>query len=232
MGEFSANANVSVTTKVPPFLATKGYNPKMSFNPVDLSADLTRERIVNSTARSIAKHIEKVWDFMQEEMTKSQVKQVVAANCHEKKPPVYKIGDKVFLLTKNIRTEKPLKKLNNKNIGLFKIKKLVGLLYQLELPHIMKIYDVFHPNLLWKAANNLLPSQQKSLLPLTVVNDKEEWEVDNILDIKRGRGGKKMLFRVKWKGYNDDKAWYNAINFDYAKEIVDNFYKQNPTKPQ
>ena len=66
----------------------------------------------------------------------------------QKKPPAYKIRNKMFLSTKNIRTERLLKKLDNKNIDLFKIKKLVGLLYQLELPHTMKIYDVFYPNLL------------------------------------------------------------------------------------
>ena len=129
IGEFSANANVSATTKVPPFLATKIYNPRMSFDPVDLSADLTRERIANSTTKSIANHIEEVWDFMREEIMKSQAKQMVAANCHRKKSSVYKVGDEVFLLTKNIRTEKPSKKLNDKYIGPFKIKKLIGLSY-------------------------------------------------------------------------------------------------------
>ena len=49
MEEFAANANVSASTKVPPFLATKGYNPRMSFDPVDLSADSMRERIANAT---------------------------------------------------------------------------------------------------------------------------------------------------------------------------------------
>ena len=158
MREFSANANVSATTKVPPFLATKGYNPRMSFDPVDLSADSTREKIANSRTRSIANRMEEVWNFMHEKMTKLQAKQVVATNCHRKEPPVYKVGDEVFLSTKNIRTEKPSKKLNDKNIGPFKIKKLVGSLYQLELPHTMKIHDVFYPNLLRKAANDLLPS--------------------------------------------------------------------------
>ena len=74
MGEFSANANISATTKVPPFLATRDYNPRMSFDPVDLSIDFTKERIINSMATSIANCIEEVWDFMQEEMMKSQAK--------------------------------------------------------------------------------------------------------------------------------------------------------------
>ena len=65
IGEFSANANVSTITKVPLFLAIKSYNPRMSFDPMDLSANLTREKIANSIAKLIANRIEEVWDFMQ-----------------------------------------------------------------------------------------------------------------------------------------------------------------------
>ena len=60
MREFLANANVSATTKVLPFLATRGYNPRMSFDPVDLLADSTREKIINSTATSIGNCMEEV----------------------------------------------------------------------------------------------------------------------------------------------------------------------------
>ena len=60
MAEFAANANPSATTKIPPFQATRRYVPRMSFNPVDLLEKLTRERLANTKARSIATDMEKV----------------------------------------------------------------------------------------------------------------------------------------------------------------------------
>ena len=43
MAKFAANANPSATTKIPLFQATRGYVPRMSFDPVNLSEELTRE---------------------------------------------------------------------------------------------------------------------------------------------------------------------------------------------
>ena len=125
MGEFSANANVSATIRVPPFLVIKSYNPRMSFDPVDLSANSTKEKIANSMARLIANHMEEVWEFMQKKITKSQVKQAVAANHHRKLPSVYKVENMVWLSTRNIKTERLSKKLDHKMIGPYKVKELV-----------------------------------------------------------------------------------------------------------
>ena len=197
MGEFSVNVNVSATIKVPPFLATKGYNPRINFDAIDLSADSMREKIANSTAKLIVNCMEEVWDLMQEEMTKLQAKQAVVANHYWKELPVYKIEDMIWLSTRNIKTKRPSEKLDYKIIGPYKIKELIRSSYQLKLSYTIKIHDVFHPNLLWKAANDSLSGQHNSPPPLTVVNDKKKWKVDNILDAKCGRGGKKMLFWVK-----------------------------------
>ena len=116
-------------------------------------------------------------------------------------------------------------------IGPYKVKKLVGLLYWLDLSTSMKIYDVFHPNLLWPVAINSLLGQHNKLEPLVIIDSEKEWEVDNILDAKREKG-KKLLFQVKWKGYDKDKQWYPASDFDHAKEVVNDFYKCYPLKPR
>ena len=77
--------------------------------------------------------------------------------------------------------------------------------------------------------NNSLPGQYNDPLLSIIVDDEEEWKVDNILDTKYEKG-KKLLFWVKWKGYDKDKQWYPASDFDHAKEIVNNFYKHHSSK--
>ena len=152
-----------------------------------------------------------------------------AANKH-RKASGYKVGNLVWLSTKNIHTERPSKKLDHKKIGPYKITELVRLSYRLDLPASMRTHDVFHPSLLRPAAEDPLPGQHNDPPPPVVVNDEEEWEVDDILDAKKH--GRRVLFRVKWKDYDEDKQWYPSTNFENALEIVDNFYKRNPTKPR
>ena len=235
MAEFSANANPSATTKIPPFQAIRGYVSRMSFNPVDLSEKLTRERLSNTKARSIAADMEEEWEFVRNKMAQSQERQAKAADQHQKSvEDEYKVGDNVWLSTKNIKMERPLKKLDHKMVGPFKIKALVGLSCRLELPTSMKIHDVFHPSLLRKASSDPLPGQHNDPALPVIVDDEEEWKVDDILDARKvGRGrGRKVQFRVKWKGYNEDREWYDASRFEHLKDIVDDFYNRNPTKPR
>ena len=229
IAEFAANANPSSTTKIPPFQATRGYVPRMSFDPVDLSEELTREQLANTKAWSIASDMEEVWKFVREEMARSQEKYTEAADRYRKSVE-YKVGDSVWLSTKNIKTERPSKKLDHKMVGPFKIKALVGSLCRLELPTSMKIHDVFHPSLLRKASADPLPGQHNDPAPPVIVDDKEEWEVNDILDARKR--GRKVQFRVKWKRYDKDKTWYDASGFEHSRKLVDDFYHRNPTKPR
>ena len=236
MAKFAANANPSATTKLPPFQATRGYVPRMSFDPVDLSKKSMRERLTNTKAWSIASEMEEVWRFVRSEMAYSQEMQAKAADRHQKSVKEYKVGDEVWLLTKNIKTKRPSKKLDHKMVSPFKIKALVGSSCRLDLPTSMKIHNVFHPSLLRKASADPLPGQHNDPAPPVIVDDKEEWKVNDILDARKKGGrkgvGGKIQFRVKWKRYDEDREWYNALGFGHAKEIVDDFYNRNPTKPR
>ena len=172
MAKFSSNANTSATTKIPPFLVSCGYISCMSFDLVDLTALSIRKRLANAKAKSIADCMQKVWYFTRAKMAKLQQAQVKVANKHRKPSPEYKVGDKVWLSTKNIHTEKPLKKLDHKRIGPYPIKELVSSLYWLELLTLMQIHNVFHPNLFRLAAKNPLLGQINDPPPPVVVNNK------------------------------------------------------------
>lgn len=80
----------------------------------------------------------------------------------------------VWLLTKNIKMERPLKKLDHKMIGFYKITELVGLSYWLDLLINIRIHNVFYPNLLQPAASNFLPGQHNASLLSVVIDDKKE----------------------------------------------------------
>ena len=101
----------------------------------------------------------------------------------------------MWLSTKNIRTERLSKKLDHKMVGPFKIKALVGLSCQLELLTSMKIHDVFYPSLLQKASADSLPGQHNDPAPPVIVDDEEEWKVNDILDA-RWKGRKKVEKKV------------------------------------
>ena len=99
-----------------------------------------------------------------------------------RKNVTYKIGDRVYLLIKNIKTIRPYKKLDYKIIGPYEIISKKGYSYELALPVGLNIENVFYTGLLRLAAKDLLPGQELIPADSVIINDQEEWEVDNILD--------------------------------------------------
>ena len=61
-------------------------------------------------------------------------------------------------------------------------------MYKVKLLGLIKVYPIFSPDKLRKAANDLLP-RQKNEPPLPIqVNGDDEWEVNEILAYKLVRG--------------------------------------------
>jgi hypothetical protein len=137
-------------------------------------------------------------------------------------------------INQNLKTDRPSKKLDHKMIGPFKVIRAHGNAYTLDLPAHMTIHPTFHASLLQKDPADPLPGQHQEPPGPVIVRDQEEYEVDDILAARLFGKGKRLQFKVKWKGYPPDDAWYNADDgeFDHSKAIVDDFYKRNPSAPR
>ncbi len=142
MAEFAANNNESASTKLSLFFATKGLHPRMSFDIVELSDASTRERILKQKALDISGNMETTWEFARKALAAAQESQSKQADQH-RKDITYAVGDKVWLFTRNITTDRPSKKLDHKMLGPFEVIGNKGVAVELQLPQSMKIHNVF-----------------------------------------------------------------------------------------
>ena len=118
------------------FFANKGFHPQLSITPTSEAC--------NQDAMEISGEMTQILEQLQAELQLSQEAQAHAANLHQVLSPSYQTGDLVWLNTKNIRTHRPCKKLDDKWIRLFKVLKTIrSCACHLELPHTLKIHPVF-----------------------------------------------------------------------------------------
>ena len=143
------------------------------------------------------------------------------------KPQVFNIGDIVWLLGCNLKTWWLNKKLDFKFIGPFKVKDRVRTqAYCLELPHMIKVHPVFHVSLLKSCKGSNYPDKHP---PPEVIGDKEEYEVEKILD--SCCQCEHVQYLVKWKGYpNCDNQWEPPANLGNAEDILQDFLLKYPGK--
>ena len=155
------------------------------------------------------------------------------ANCHCK-DVTYKVSQKVFLDCYNIKIKRLCLKLNNKNISLYKILQKVETIYWLELSAFIKIHSVFHIMHLQAAVTDPLLRQINASSESVIINDQNEWVIDEIIDSCYTNINHRLQYWVKWHNYPWDDTWYNADNneFEHSQELMNAFYAQYLNKSE
>ena len=141
----------------------------------------------SQSAKEFVEQIEKIREETEAALKRSQ--ETMKRNYDKKRMAAreYKAGDKVWLEGTNIRTDRPIGKLDDKRHGPFKVIGKVGKsAYKLGLPTTWKkIHPVFNESLLTPFVPAKFPSQKKpEPPPPIIVNNEEEYEVEELMDSK------------------------------------------------
>ncbi|MBW0491759.1 hypothetical protein O181_031474 [Austropuccinia psidii MF-1] len=130
---------------------------------------------------------------------------------------------------------RPTKKPSERLLGPFEVIKKIGShAYHLKLPLQWKlVHPVFHVSLLELVKQSSIPNcNHFPPPPPGLVEEKEEWEVAQVLDSKLKRG--KLWYLVKWKAFSKDPertTWELAFNLTNSPDLVKDFHSLYPDKP-
>ncbi len=205
------------------FFMNKSFHSCMSFNSDIIEYENTCKRLQINRIKNIFNHMNKTLIFAREALIKTQEQMMNQVNKHRKKVN-YEIESKMFLNEWNIITARSFKKLNDKMLNSFQIIDSVDSFYKLKLSDTMHIHDMFYSDFLRSVVDNSLFDQKNEFSKSIVINDEDEWKIDDILNFQCYR--RWLQYKVKWKSYNNDLNWYNADDNEFinAQKMINDFH--------
>ena len=140
----------------------------------------------------------------------------------------YKVGDKVWLEGKNLKTVRPKAKLDAKRFGPLTITEVIGsdparaINFRLNIPKSWKrIHPVFHAYLLTPYVETLEHGPNFPEPPPELIDDEEEYPIEIILDGRPTRNKRGFKYLVKWEGYCDaHNMWKPSSELKNAQEFI------------
>ena len=190
LAKFIGNNTKSKTTKMSSFFANKGFHPCMSFEPAEPPPNNIKEVNVDV----FATRIEEIQIIIRDNMLIAQADHERHANQHCGPAPQYKIGDLVWLDTRNLFTKQPSRKLENCYSGKYRVKTIISnYAVELDLPNDHHVHPVFHVNLLEPAATyDPHPGYVQPPSPPIEVDGEIKYEVTAIVDSRLFKKTKKL----------------------------------------
>ncbi len=205
------------------FFLNKDFHSCMSFELNIIEYESSCECLQTTKVKNISEHMNKTLKFARESLVKTWEQMMKQVNKHRKEVN-YEIESKMFLNERNIITARSFKKLDDKMLDSFINLDFINSSYKLKLSESMHIHDVFHSDLLRSVVNDFLSDQKNELSDSIVINDEDEWKINDILNFYWYQ--RWLQYKVKWNDYDNDLNWYNADDDEFmnAQKIIDDFH--------
>ncbi len=229
MIEFVDNNILSSVIFLTLFFMNKNFHSHISFDSDIIEYESIHERLQVDQVKNISEQMNKTLIFACEALIKTWKQMMNQANKYRKKIN-YKIKSKMFLNERNIITARFFKKLDDKMLNSFINLDFVDSSYKLKLSEFIHVHDVFHSDLLHSVVDDLLSDQKNEFSDSIVINDEDEWEIDDILNSCWYQ--RWLQYKVKWNNYDNDLNWYNADDDEFmnTQKIIDDFHIQYSNK--
>jgi len=188
--EFAYNNKVNSSTKVSPFMANNGRNPRMGFE--------MRKRGKVLRAEEFVAKMKEIQEEAQAALKKAQEEMKRQADRHRREIEEYKVGDMVLLSTKELKWQmigRRTNKLTERFVGPYKVKGIISSnAIELELPSSIRIHPVVNISRI-RRYRDQVKGQKVTLPPPVEIQGEMEYEVEKILSKRRRYGKVEYLVR-------------------------------------
>ena len=175
--EFAYNNKVHSSTRMLPFKANYGQDPRMGFKG--------RKKGKYEGAEKFIKKIKEIQEEAKAALGKAQEEMKRYTDKKRAKVDNYKVEDLVMLSTKDLKYQmvgRRTDKLMERFVGPYKIKKIVlSNVVELELSNTVKIHLVVNVSRIHKYVGQVEGQKKEQPAPV-IIEGEEEWEVERILN--------------------------------------------------